>query len=249
MITAAAFTLILLGAAIKGIIGIGLPMIAIPMLTLVVGLPEALAIVLLPMIVANGWQVWQFRHGDAERVPMRSFLVSGALGLALGTWLLASVPAAWLEVMLGVLLVAYLYQRLAKPDLTLARERAVKIAPVAGFTSGALHGATGISGPIGITYFHAMRQSRPDFIYCTGLMFLGFALIQVPLLAGAGFLTPRTLLIGAACVPAVVLGLVLGNAAASRVNARLFDRLVFLVLLWTSLSLLWPSVSEWLGLA
>jgi len=248
MITAAAFAFILLGAAIKGIIGIGLPMIAIPMLTLVVGLQDALAIVALPMLVANAWQVWQFRNGGAERVPMGSFLLSGAVGLALGTWLLARVPGAWLEMMLGLLLVAYLYQRLASPDLTLPKQQAVRLAPVAGFSSGALHGATGISGPIGITYFHSMRQTRPDFIYCTGLMFLGFTVIQVPMLATAGLLTTKTLLIGLICIPAVILGLTLGNAAASRVDARLFDRLVFVVLLWTSLSLLWPTVSGWLGI-
>jgi len=244
MITAAAFAFILLGATIKGVIGIGLPMIAIPMLTLVVGLQDALAIVVLPTIVANAWQVWQFRQGGAERVPMRTFLVSGAAGLAFGTWLLASIPSSWLEVMLSLLLMVYLYQRLASPDLTLPTEHAVKLAPIAGFASGALHGATGISGPIGITYFHSMRQTRPDFIYSTGLMFLGFTAVQAPMLTTAGFLTKDTFLTGIICVPAVMLGLALGNAASRRVDARLFDRLVFLVLVWTSLSLLWPTVSR-----
>src|SRR5690606_17101489 len=109
-----------------------------------------------PVMLANAWQVWQFRHGGAERVPMRRFLLSGVLGLALGTWLLASVPAAWLETSLGLLLAAYLLQRVTRPHFTLFSETAARLAPVAGFSSGALHGATGISGPIGITYFHSM---------------------------------------------------------------------------------------------
>ncbi len=247
MITLAAFVFLLMGAAVKGIIGIGLPMIAIPMLTLLAGLPNALAIVVLPMIAANLWQVWQFRQGGTDRVPMRTFLGSGAVGVALGTWLLTRVPSSWLEVMLGLTMMIYLVRSAFSKRAMFPRERALKMAPVAGLLSGALHGATGISGPVGITYFHAMRQSRPDFIYSTGLMFLGFTVIQTPMLMSAGFLNLHTLTIGLAGIPAVILGLWLGNAAAPLVDARLFNRLVLLVLVWTSLSLLWPNISAWLG--
>ena len=50
------------GGIVKGLLGVGLPMVAIPGLTLIVGLPNALAMVSVPVALANLWQVWQFRQ-------------------------------------------------------------------------------------------------------------------------------------------------------------------------------------------
>lgn len=247
MTEAVAFALLLFGAAIKGVIGLGLPMVSIPMLTLFVGLPQALAIVVLPVLAANAWQVWQFRRGPADRMPMGRFLLSGAVGVGVGTWMLASVPAAWLETTLDVLLLAYLALRIGQPAMTLPRNAARRLLVGTGFASGALHGATGISGPIGITYFHAMHLPRPEFIYCTGVMFFGFTAAQVPMLWMAGFLNLHTFAIGVLCLPAIAAGLWLGNRIARRLDPRIFNWLVLVVLAWTALSLLWRAVPELLG--
>lgn len=244
MIAVYAFALVVAGGAVKGVLGLGLPMVVIPTLTLLVGLPQALSILALPMIASNLWQIWQFRHSDRRRPPMLPFMASGALGVIAGVWLLASVSAHWIEAGLGVILLAYLVQRLRRPDMALSAAGARRLAPVVGLGSGALHGATGISGPLGVTYFHSMRLERPDFVFCTGIMFCGFTLVQAPLLYAAGFLTTQTALLGILCLPAVAIGLVIGNAIARRVDRRLFDRLVLAILVWMTIQLLWRAVPQ-----
>ena len=240
----ATVVLLLIGAFVKGILGPGLPMIAIPGLTLIVGLPQALAICAVPVAVANAWQVWQFRTARSAPGVLLRFALAGGVGTAAGTWLLASVPSALLEAVLALMLVCYLVHRLGKPGMILGLESARRLASGIGFASGLLHGATGISGPIGITFFHALRLPRPDFILTTGVMFLGFTLVQLPALAAAGILGPRALVTGALGLPAVAAGLALGNLAARKVDTRLFDRLVLVVLAWTAATLLWRAVSE-----
>ena len=245
MLAAATFALLMAGGMIKGVIGIGLPVIAIPVLTLLIGLPQAVSVVTLPLIAANAWQVWQFRHSD-DPVRMTSFVVAGGLGIIVGTWVLTTVPAALLEAALGILLLVYLFQRLLQPQLRLSRARARQLAEPVGFAAGVLQGSTGLAGPIGITYFHAMGLSRAEFIRCSGIMFLGFTLVQIVSLQQAGLMTLQALTLGLVALPGTAIGLWIGNAIAGWLPPRFFDRLVLIVLGWTSGSLLWGVGQGWL---
>lgn len=245
----AAFLLLTAGATVKGLLGIGLPMVAIPGLALFIGLPQALAVVSLPVLAANLWQVWQFREaarGDQATLP---FVLSGGVGTAVGTLILARAPEAWLELALAVMLTIYIALRISTPDLQLARQQARKIALPIGLAAGVLQGATGISGPIGITFFHAQRPDRPRFIFATGAMFACFSLAQIPMLGATGILGREALTAGIASLPAIALGLWLGNRLSRRVKQRMFDKLVLVVLSGTACALLWRAFGGFLGAA
>ncbi len=238
----AAFVLLAMGAAVKGILGIGLPMIAIPGLALLVGLPKALAIVALPVAAANLVQLWQFRHAVQDARVVWAFIAAGAVGTAAGTWMLVAVPEALLEGGLAALLALYIALRLSAPEIRLGPSAARRSAAPLGLAAGLLHGLTGISGPIGITFFHAQRPTRPEFIFATGAMFFTFTAVQVPVLGLRGLLGEGVLTAGVLGLPAVALGLWAGNRLARRVPQKLFDRLVLGVLAWTALALLWRAV-------
>ena len=240
-IAIAGFVLLAIGAAVKGILGIGLPMIAIPGLALLVGLPKALAIVALPVAAANLVQIWQFRRAMPDRKILLPFIVAGGIGTALGTSLLISVPEVLLEVGLAAILAIYIAMRLMAPTLTLQSQVARRLAAPVGFAAGLLHGFTGISGPIGITYFHAQRPTRPEFIFSTGAMFFVFTAVQVPVLGMTGLYSGGILTTGLLALPAVAFGLWVGNVLARRIPIKLFDNLVLGVLGWTALALLWRA--------
>ncbi|MGR3481207.1 sulfite exporter TauE/SafE family protein [Salipiger marinus] len=244
MTALAAVALLFAGAFVKGILGLGLPMIAIPGLTLLVGLPQALAICVLPVALANAWQVWQFRKTRVDLHMLAGFVTAGAVGVAIGSWLLVKVPPAVLEMALATMLILYLGLHLRRSRPLLPPATARQIAPGVGIAAGLLHGATGIAGPIGITFFHSMRLPRPEFIFATGVMFLCFATVQLPLLQATGILGSPALATGLLGLPAVAAGLTLGHAAARRIDARMFDRLVLVVLTWTALTLLWRAARE-----
>lgn len=247
MIYILAPALLFAGAVVKGVLGLGMPMVSIPVLTLFVGLPQALAIVALPVALANIWQAWQFRQSRGGLTFLPSFLATGVLGLGLGTWILTTVPSAGLEIGLGVMVILYLLLRISRPSLALSRRAGGRLATFLGLVSGAMQGATGISGPISITYFNAMRLERPEFIFCAGMTFGLFSALQLPLLGTAGILGVDSLVYGAIGLPAVALGLLAGNLVGRRLNATVFDRLVLLTLVFTAISLLWRGLSETLA--
>lgn len=240
-ILVAAFLLLAIGGALKGIVGIGLPMVAIPGLALLVGLPKALAIVAVPVAAANLVQVWQFRHAFADRGALLPFILAGGAGTAVGTSLLVSIPEALLEIGLAAILIIYIVLRLAAPTLAMQPQAARRLALPVGLAAGLLHGLTGISGPIGITFFHAQRPTRPLFVFSTGVMFFVFAAVQIPVLGVTGLFAEGVLATGLLALPAVAIGLWGGNMLARRIPIRLFDNLVLAVLGWTALALLWRA--------
>lgn len=235
------------GGIVKGLLGVGLPMVAIPGLTLIVGLPNALAMVSVPVALANLWQVWQFRQAPGPGGVLVPYLISGAIGTIIGTLILVSLPEAWLELGLATMLIGYVVLRLSNPGLKLMQGAARKSAAPVGFGAGVLHGSTGIAGPIGITYFHAQGLSRDRFILSVGLMFLTFAAVQIPMLGLAGILRADTVLTGVIGLPAVAAGLWIGNMLGRRIEPKVFDWLVLIVLTWTAAGLAWRSVSEFAG--
>lgn len=236
--------LLLAGGTVKGILGVGLPMVAIPGLTLTVGLPNALAIISIPVALANLWQVWQFRQARGLRGILVPYLLAGALGTAAGTLILVSLPEAWLELGLAAMLIGYIVLRLRSPGLRLLENVAKRSAMPVGFGAGVLHGATGIAGPIGITYFHAQGLGRDRFILSVGLMFLTFTSVQIPMLGFAGILSRDTVLIGIISLPAVAAGLWIGNKVGRQMNARVFDGLVLFILAWTAAGLIWRAITS-----
>lgn len=243
MTIAAAFLLLAAGATLKGVIGVGLPMIAIPGLALLFGLPSALAIVSFPVLAANLWQVRQFRTAARRGTVLIRFLALGGCGTVLGTLVLVSVPEATLKLILAVMLVAYIVLRIYSPDMGLDLRRARVFAGPSGLVAGLLHGSTGISGPVVITFFHAQQSDRPQFIFATGAVFAGFTAVQIPVLALTGVLDVEILALGLAGLPAITLGLRFGNLIARHVDKGLFDRLVLVVLGWTAVVLFWQGAT------
>src|SRR5690606_20679422 len=98
-----------------------------------------------------------------------------------------------LTLTLGVLLLGYLALRFSKPHYVVGPEAARRWAVPAGLGAGLLHGSTGISAPIGVTFIHAMRLPRETLVFAISTMFLLLGVTQAVALAVAGILRPEWL--------------------------------------------------------
>jgi uncharacterized membrane protein YfcA len=220
------------GAVVKGATGMGLPLIALPVLTSAFGLQHAVGLMTIPLIVTNVWQVWRFRaEARSDRLAfMPWFLVAGAVGIAIGTWALTALPERVLVLALGILLLAYVAMRLVKPHWSLSLELAKRLGPVAGTGAGILQGATGISSPIGVTFIHAMNLDRVAHVFAVSAMFLLFSLVQLPSLWIAGVMRAEWLLQGLLALVPILLFMPLGQWLSSRLSRQAFDRMILVFL-------------------
>jgi uncharacterized membrane protein YfcA len=220
------------GAVVKGATGMGLPLVALPVLTAVFGLQHAIGLMVIPLIVTNAWQVWRFRReSGADALGfLPPFLVAGIVGILIGTWALTSLPERILILGLGLMLLAYVALKLFKPHIALPPAVARRFGPLAGVGAGMLHGATGVSAPIGVTFIHAMNLGRDPHVFAVSTMFLLFAVSQLPALWLMGVMRAEWLLQGVLALVPILVFMPLGQAISGKLSRKAFDWLILVFL-------------------
>jgi uncharacterized membrane protein YfcA len=133
----------LLAGLVKGVVGLGLPSVSLGLLTALIGLPEAMALMLVPSFVTN---LWQALAGGALAAIWRRLwrlLLAVCLGVWLGAGLLARGDTALLAGLLGILLALYAIVGLAAPRIPAPGRREAWLSPLVGAVNGLLTGLTG----------------------------------------------------------------------------------------------------------
>lgn len=216
------------GALAKGVTGVGLPILAIPALASFTSVEEAVVLMVLPGLAANGWLVMTHRRWAVLR-QHRRFLLLGLAGSVFGTWLLSVVDDRWLKVTLAVWLGIYLLHYFSKRTFSRNFFGCNRLRPLLGMTAGAIQGASGISAPIVAPYFHAAGLLRESYAFATAFTFLLFCSAQVVTMSATGLFTPKRLMVGLVIVIPTLLFIQLGIRLARRINEKTFHRILLLL--------------------
>jgi hypothetical protein len=236
-VVAAAAAIFLFAGFVKGVLGMGLPLVAMGLLSLLVAPAQAAALLIVPSLVTN---IWQLAIGPSFVALLRR-LWSMMLGIALGTWagggLLASDTNGRAELGLGAVLVIYAVLALAKIRLHVTSNAERWWSPLIGAATGLVTAATGVFSVPSVPYLEALALEREDLIQALGLSFtvssfvLGIGLTRDGVLQLS--LASLSLL---ALVPALV-GMAAGQWLRRRVSAATFRRWFLLGLLALGLHL------------
>ena len=221
----------LLAGAVKGVIGLGLPTVSLALLTVVLDLTSAMALLLVPSFVTNLWQSLVGGHFKAALERTWPFLAAATLTVWLGALALTRVDLALLSALLGALLVIYSALSLAGLRLAVAPGREAWLGPLAGAANGVLTGMTGSFVVPGVLYLQALGLSRDLLIQAMGLLFTLSTLALAAALGGTGLLTPDLGLWSAAVVAPALLGMALGQRLRRALPEEPFRRVFFAALL------------------
>lgn len=219
-----------MGGVLKGAAGVGAPIFAIPALTMVYDVRFAVAVMLIPNILTNFWQAWEYRAALLERSFVVRFLAAGVLGAVVGNLLLAWLSPEALSIAVAVAVLGYISLRLLRPSFRLLESFARRLAFPVGLIAGVLQGATGLSAPASLTFLNAMRLERPQFIATASAFFVAMMVPQVPVLIALGVLDGPRILLGIAGTAVLALGMPVGAWIGRRLPARVFDQLILVVL-------------------
>jgi hypothetical protein len=228
----------------KGLAGMGLPLIATPVLAGVFGPRPAVVIVSIPILMSNtlllltGWR--QVPRIVREVTGMLAF---GALGTIVGVQLLAYLDQRLFALLIAGLVVLFLLRgdRLLGDD---PGARRVRLAgPLVGFAGGVLQGSTSISSPLVGSYFHARKVSAAEFVIVLAALFELNSVVQIASFGATGLLTPELLALGVAGLVPNLLGLIAGIELRGRVSAVTFRRIIVVLLVASVANLLWRTFS------
>ncbi|GAB4376294.1 MAG: hypothetical protein Kow00114_39940 [Kiloniellaceae bacterium] len=219
-----------LGGVLKGATGAGAPILAVPLLAMFYDVPLAVALFTLPNLMSNVWQGWRFRAHQLGPGLTWGFALAGAAGAGVGSAILVSLSSDLLVLGVAGAVFLYIAFRLARPDWALDLAVAARLAAPAGFLGGVLQGAVGISAPVSISFLNATKMDRLAFIATISVFFAAMSLVQIPLLAAWGVLTPQRALLSALAILPLIAGMPLGAFLAKRMSKTFFDRLILALL-------------------
>ncbi len=220
-----------LAGFIKGVIGLGLPTISMGLLAVVLSPVEAAALLILPSLVTN---VWQMVDGPHLRSLLRR-LWRLNLAVCLGTWagaaLLSGLGGSYGAPALGVALMAYAASGLAALKLTVPAGAEGWMGPLAGATTGAITAATGVFVIPAVPYLQAIGLTKDELVQALGLSFTVSTLALAVTLVGSAGLSLELAWPSVAGVAVAVVGMRLGQAVRARLSPTTFRLWFFLGLL------------------
>jgi uncharacterized membrane protein YfcA len=227
---------VIIGAVIKSVTGMGLPLIAVPIITVFAGAETAIATLAIPNTVQNLVLVIKNRSHRRQSVGLVRFALAGIAGAVIGTLALGTVPEWTITLLLILIVSTYLISVLLSPEYHLDETTAHRWSGVTGTAAGLFQGASGISGPLVASWFHALRLERGPFVFSIATVFLVSGGTQALVLARTGLLDGR-LIVSAVLTAIVVATIPLGPVLSARLGSRGFDRAVLALLAASTIAL------------
>ncbi|MEZ5857061.1 MAG: sulfite exporter TauE/SafE family protein [Hyphomicrobiaceae bacterium] len=231
----AAFAFLVAGF-VKGVVGGGLPAIAVPIMATSLDPATAAALTLVSVIATNIWLLAQ--GGLFLRVMKRywPFLGMLAIGCAIGSQILVAVRPEIMKLAMGALVVVlsplpFLPQRFAVPPAWQPW-----LNPLAGLVFGIIGGATVMLAPV-IIYFVALRIEKDLFVASMGAVALSSMTPLFIGLAASRVLGPHELMLSALAFLPAALGMTVGVWLRGRISQRHFQIVLSVALLAIGLNL------------
>lgn len=226
------------GGVIKGTSGIGLPMIAVPLMAFVLPLEFAAALLSFPILLANLVQV-RTLPAKALKQPWLLLLAASLLvGLGVGS-LLITEHSSLLLILTGLSVCLFAILSLAGIQPTIRPTLRTPVALLSGSFAGLTGGSTAMYGWPLVMYLSSVSLSRSQFISTVSLLYLLAHSLFLLIILLNGLLTPELLMLSSlACIP-VFAGVKAGTHLGSRLAMGTgFQRLVSLLMLAGGVSLM-----------
>lgn len=231
-----------IGSFVKGVTGMGLPQIAIPVMATFLGVEAAVVIMAIPGVMTNTWFLWNYRDHFRATRDLPALLVLGSLGAVAGTFLLDTLDESVLSFVVAGMIGLYAVVFLTHPHLRLPPDLTRFTSAPLGLAAGVLQGATGMSGPLLSTYLHSYRLTKEAFVLSITTIFHVFAFVQVVTLAGVGLYTGNRLLLSLLSLVPIMALLPVGARFTKRLSRGTFDIVVLMLLLATAVKLVYDGL-------
>jgi uncharacterized membrane protein YfcA len=213
---------------VKGVIGMGLPTVAMGFLTLLMPPAAAATILVLPSFVTNVWQLAAGPRLAALARRLWPMLVAVTIATVLAARWLGAVSSAGTLAALGAALALYAITSLAPLRIEVPARTEWWLGPLVGGATGIVTATTGVFVIPAVPYLQALRLAPEDLVQAFGLSFTVSTIALAAALAGDGqFQWPHASASVLALVAAIG-GMLLGQAVRTRMQPKTF-RLWFLV--------------------
>jgi uncharacterized membrane protein YfcA len=239
-------TVILIGLAFgsyfKGLTGMGLPMIAVPILAGFLGVEHAIVVMQIPGLVSNIWLVWSHRLSATEIAIRYDLIIPSVITVMLGVWFLDVADTRITILILAGSVAVMLPVLLLKPSFRLdgmiGRIVTIVVSAFGGFTQG----AAGISGPLFATLLLSYRLKREAYVFYNGLVFGLFNVFQIGAMIWFDMFTLQRVIEGFLALIPLFIFQYLGMRTMGAISGKMFNALVIAVIVAMEIKLIWDGL-------
>ena len=229
---------LLIAGAVKGTIGIGTPIVGVPLLSLFLDIPSTLMLLSVSLILTNIPQALEGgRTGEAlwSLLPVIAGLVPGIL---IGARTIAYVDARTANGIAGSALLLISILMLSSPKFQMTPGSSRWIGFTAGFLGGILTGVAAIGAPLVFAYLIAKGLRAREFTKQASLFLVFSSGLLAIALTGARTFNTGDLLVSTAALIPVGIGMAFGRTIRDRIPPRVFKNIVLVAVMASGVDLL-----------
>lgn len=209
--------------------GFGEALVAMPLLSMVIGVQDAAATVALTSIFNAIVILLTTRWNDIEW-PAAGYLLAGALlGIPLGVYALVNVPESAVKLVLAALVISFAVFGLTRPPMTKLESNLPGLG--FGFVAGILGGAYNTIGPPMVIFGTLRQWPAQRFRITLQAVFFPASIVIVGLHSANKLWTPVVIKSFLAALPFLLLGAFVGREINKRISGARFSRCIFYLLL------------------
>jgi len=230
-IMAAVVCSLIVAGLLKGTIGVGMPVVALPLLSLFIDVKSAAMLLSMPLVFSNLPQALE--GGKTGRCLMQLMPVFLGMipGLVLGVRVLLAVDANVARMIAGLVLMGVGGITLLAPKPQLQSRLVLPTGITFGFFGGILGGIAAMSGPLVFIFLLAKGLRGKAFTKQASLFLVVSSGLLAILLTASGAFSWLDVSVSTAAILPVVLGMYVGQHMRDKIAPETFRKLVLIAVI------------------
>ena len=221
---------VMAGGLIKGTIGFGMPMVALPLIAFAVPVTTAMILLCAPIFLTNFLQI-KFKQGISSYrfLPMFLFLV---VGLIIGARLILEINLNTITQIIAILIIfaAVINCFGFKINNNINKKNERIITSFIGFGSGILGGLSTVYGPPMLAYLVAVNLPKEKFVRTVSTMYFIGSFPLYGSLIYYGFATKQDLIMSLLLIIPALIAQQIGTKIRDKINQKQFRNCILVTL-------------------
>jgi uncharacterized membrane protein YfcA len=228
---AAVICSLIVAGFLKGIIGVGMPVVALPLLSLFIDIKSAAMLLSMPLIFSNLPQALEGGQTGRCLRQLIPVILGTIAGLCLGVRVLLALDANIARTIAGLVLMGVGGVTLLAPKLQIQSRLVLPAGIIFGFFGGMLGGIAAMAGPLVFIFLLAKGRRGQAFTKEASLyLVVSSGLLALLLTASPAFGWVDVAISTAAMAP-VALGMALGQQLRDKIAPEAFKTLVLIAVI------------------